>query len=112
MKNKQVIDATDCSALQLITKTSSNRVAAWRAQRNARESEASRLMRLDRESDARTAQRKKRRRLTSITEHCSSFENNTDNNKNETGNKEMNEVREKTVGKLDNQSRQKNKLRK
>ncbi|CAF1468653.1 unnamed protein product, partial [Rotaria sordida] len=112
MKNKQVTDATDCSAPQLITKTSSNRVAAWHAQRNARESEASHLIWLDRESGARTAQRKKRSRLISITEHCSSFENNVDNNKNETGNKEMNEVREKTVGKLDNQSRQKNKLRK
>ncbi|CAF1563268.1 unnamed protein product [Rotaria sordida] len=112
MKNKQVTDATDCSEPQLITKTSSNRVAAWHAQRNARESEASHLIWLDRESGARTAQRKKRSRLISITEHCSSFENNVDKNKNETGNKEMNEVREKTVGKLDNQSRQKNKLRK
>ncbi|CAF1647846.1 unnamed protein product [Rotaria magnacalcarata] len=112
MKNKQVIDTTDCSSPQLITKTSSNRVAAWRAQRNARESEASRLIRLDSESNAKATQRKKHSRLTSITEHCSSFENKAGNNKNETGNQKMNEVREKTVDKLDNQSKEKNELRK
>ncbi|CAF3597147.1 unnamed protein product [Rotaria socialis] len=89
----QVIDATDCSSPKLITKTSSNRVAAWRAQRNARESDASRLIRLDSESGAKATQRKKHSRLTSITEHCNSFENKADNNKNETGNQKMNEAR-------------------
>lgn len=105
MKNNQVIDATDCSAPQLVRKTNSNRVAAWRAQRNASESEASRLIRLDRQSDARTAQRRNRSQQTPTTEHCSSFEDNANN-------KIINEILEKNTHKLDNQSRQQNKLRK
>lgn len=112
IKNKQVVDTNNCSTTQFTTKRGSNKVAAWRAQRNAREIEASRLIRLDRESNARTVQRRKRSRLTSTTEHCISFEDNTDNSKNETSNKEMNEILEKNVGKLNTQSKEENKLRK
>ncbi|CAF4308895.1 unnamed protein product, partial [Adineta steineri] len=93
-------------------KTSSNRVAAWRAKRNATESEASRLIRLNKESDARIAQRRKRNQLTTITKDYSSSEDNADNKKNETGNYEKNKLVKKPINKLDNQSRQINKLRK
>ncbi|CAF4208180.1 unnamed protein product, partial [Adineta steineri] len=108
----QVIDANDRPVLQFEAKTSSNRVAAWRAKQNATESEASRLIRLDKENDARIAQRRKRNQLTTITKDYSSSEDNADNKKNETGNYEKNKLVTKPINKLDNQSRQINKLRK
>ncbi|CAF1356769.1 unnamed protein product [Adineta steineri] len=108
----EVIDANDRAVLQFEAKISSNRVAAWRAKRNAKESEASRLIRLDKESDARTAKRRKRNRLTTITKDYSSSKDNAANKKNETGNYEKNKLVKKPINKLDNQSRQINKLQK
>ncbi|CAF1422742.1 unnamed protein product [Adineta steineri] len=108
----EVIDANDRAVLQFEAKTSSNRVAAWRAKRNATESEASRLIRLDKESDARISQRRKRNQLTTITKDYSSSEDNADNKKNEPGNYEKKKLVKKPINKLDSQSRQINKLRK